>query len=80
MSMDFGGGTGLGFKNPETGEAFVVAVKDKYPQMQDVHVEGRRTVEISVELFVQMMTEKGFGIVDPKTGDVVMAEGVEEND
>lgn len=48
----------------EFAEAIVI---DKYPQMQDVHVEGRRIVEVSVELFIQLMETSGFTPVVPGT-------------
>ena len=62
---------GLEFKDL-TGEKdnVFVAVRDKFPAMGDTHIEGRRVVETSVELFVEMMAAMGFGIVDPRTGMV----------
>lgn len=42
-------------------------VVDKFPQMEDVHVEGRRFVEVSVELFVQLMALAGYEVVNPHT-------------
>ena len=58
------------FKNTETGETAEIAVKDNYPQMGDVHIEGRRTVEVSMELMVELMAAAGYGVVDPATGEL----------
>lgn len=68
---------GLKFRNPETGAEFIVAVEDKFPQMGDVHIEGRRTVELSVEMFMALMEGQGYLVVDPKTDDVVTKEETE---
>ena len=45
-------------------------MKDNYPQMGDVHIEGRRTVEVSMELMVELMAAAGYGVVDPATGEL----------
>lgn len=59
--------SGIKFRNRESGQESFVVVVDKFPSMDDVHVEGRRVVEVSVELFVQMMAREGFGVVNPLT-------------
>lgn len=45
----------------------LVAVTDKFPQMGDVHIEGRRIVEVSVEMFIPLMAAMGFEVVPPTT-------------
>lgn len=73
---------GIVFKNRDTDDIVSMAVIDKYPQMQDVHIEGRRVIEISVELMVQLMGHEGYDVVDPsKLGDnEEYAEPLEEED
>lgn len=67
--LEFGkaeeGQPGLVFRNDETGDVFMTAVKDKFPQLGDVHIEGRRYVEVSVELFAQLVGLAGYHTVDP---------------
>lgn len=57
---------GLLFVNDETAQEMVVTVMDKYPSMDSVHVEGRRVVEVSVEMFVELMAAQGFVPVAPQ--------------
>lgn len=56
---------GIKFRNAETGQEMQVVVIDKFPQMGDVHVEGRRIVEVSVEMFVPLIGLAGFEVIDP---------------
>jgi len=67
--LEFGkpeaGQPGLVFRNDSTGDVFMTAVKDKFPQLGDVHIEGRRYVEVSVELFAQLVALAGYHTVDP---------------
>lgn len=37
-----------------------VIVKDKYPEWDDIDLEGKYIVEVSVELFLQMTEAQGF--------------------
>lgn len=71
--LEFGkpeeGVPGLVFRNPVTGEVFMTAVKDKFPQLGDVHIEGRRYVEVSVELFAQLVALAGYHTVDPNANE-----------
>jgi hypothetical protein len=60
------GPEGIAFRNDETAQELVVVVHDKFPQMGDVHIEGRRFVEVSVEMFVELMAAQGFHTVDPR--------------
>lgn len=52
------------FDGPDDG-SLTVEVHDKYPQMAEVHVEGRRYVEVSVEMFIELMASQGFAPVVP---------------
>lgn len=56
---------GIKLRNSETGQEILVAVYDKFPQMGDVHIEGRRYVEVSVEMFLTLLATQGFTTVDP---------------
>lgn len=56
---------GIKFTHEETGQELVVAVLDKFPEMDDVHIEGRRFVEVSVEMFVQLVRLAGYVVVPP---------------
>lgn len=47
-------------------ERVAVPVIDKFPQMGDVHVEGRRIVELSIEMFMDMMKDLGWTPVLPE--------------
>lgn len=58
---------GLKFSDGES--EFEVAVHDKFPQMGEVHIEGRRYVEVSVEMFVALMDAVGFQPVAPEADD-----------
>jgi len=57
---------GLKFGNRQTGQEVLVAVTDKYPQMGDTHLEGRRVVEVSVEFFVELMDNGGWSVIAPE--------------
>lgn len=59
---------GMKFRNPADEDEFVVQVHDKFPQMGDVHVEGRRYVEVSIEMFITMAALRGYEPVDPNEG------------
>ena len=56
---------GIKFVNEANGESVVAAVIDKFPQMGDVHVEGRRYIEVSTEMFVELMALAGWHPVVP---------------
>lgn len=69
MSVELGKKkTAMKFRGPEDQE-FLVEVHDKFPQMQDVHIEGRRYVEVSVEMFMYLMDLAGFQPVIPVEDD-----------
>ena len=53
-----------------------VLVTDKYPSMGDVHVEGRHSVEVSVELFLGMAKLMGMEPVDPREEAQELADGL----
>jgi hypothetical protein len=57
---------GLKFANVQTGQEFLVEVHDRYPQMGEVHIEGRRYVEVSTEMFVALVAAQGFHPVEPE--------------
>jgi len=59
------GPQGIKFAHEETGAELVVAVQDKFPEMEDVHIEGRRVVEVSVEMFIQLVRLAGYVVVPP---------------
>lgn len=71
--IEFGkntGEVGIRFRKKETdhnaGDTDVfVQVHDKFPQMEGVHIEGRRYVEVSVEMFMFLMAAQGFHPVGP---------------
>lgn len=71
MTIEFGSqpkDTGIQFlRVDEDGKehTMFVAVHDKFPQMQDVHIEGRRYVEVSVEMFIQLVEAFGYKPVTP---------------
>lgn len=56
---------GIKFHNETTGQDMVVKVIDKFPSMGDVHVEGRRYVEVSVEMFIALVATIGYEPVVP---------------
>ena len=66
--------TGLIFRQLTTGEEMQVEVHDKFPQMEDVHIEGRRYIEVSVELFVELMAQNGYFGVNPTSGLTALEE------
>jgi hypothetical protein len=53
------------FRNEESGQEMMVEIHDRYPQLGDTHIEGRRYVAVSVELFIQMISAFGFLPVMP---------------
>jgi hypothetical protein len=53
------------FASTESGQEMLVKVNDKAPWMGDVHVEGRRYVEVSIEMFMAMMARAGWLPVSP---------------
>lgn len=55
---------GIGFAH-ETEPDFFVAVHDKYPNLDDVHIEGRRYVEVSVEMFIELVSLAGYTPIVP---------------
>jgi hypothetical protein len=59
------GRTAINFANVESGQEMLVEVHDKFPLMGDVHIEGRRYVEVSVEMFVGLMQQVGWLPVAP---------------
>lgn len=44
-----------------------VQVLDLYPELDDVHIEGRRVVQISIEMFVELIKGWGYEPVTPDT-------------
>lgn len=66
-AVDLGaqGVTGIKFHNEDVDKDIFVMVNDKFPQMGAVHVEGRRFVEVSVEMFMVFMEQNGFVPVAP---------------
>lgn len=59
------GPMGIKLAHEETGEELVVAVVDKFPEMEDIHIEGRRVVEVSVEMFIELVRAFGYVQVPP---------------
>lgn len=59
------GQTVIKFANQENGQEMLVLVQDKYPQMENIHIEGRRYVEVSIEMFVGLMQQVGWLPVAP---------------
>lgn len=57
---------GIAFRNEETGQEFLIAVYDKFPQMGEMHLEGRHYVEVSVEMFMELLRAQGFEAVVPE--------------
>ena len=53
------------FANAETGQEMLVKVYDKSPWMGDTHIEGRRYVEVSIEMFMALMQRVGWASVQP---------------
>lgn len=69
--IEFGSGqavlpqrTVIKFRNNDDGNELMVEVHDKFPQMGDVHVEGRRFVEVSVEMFMYFMGLSNYSPVE----------------
>lgn len=66
--IDFGakknGARMIVFREP-SGREFMVTVHDKYPDMDDVHIEGRRYIEVSVEMFIALLDKQGIVPVNP---------------
>lgn len=58
-------GEGLKYKHNQSGQEFMVLVHDKFPELGETHIEGRRYVEVSVEMFDAMMHSFGWEIVPP---------------
>lgn len=74
MVVEFGRTTGpavqgIKFAHAQTGQEMFVGVEDKFPQMGDVHVEGRRVVEVSVEMFMALVQQSGWYPVAPEGAD-----------
>ena len=61
--------TGIVFRNQETEQEAFIAVTDKFPQMQDVHIEGRRVVEVTVEHYIELAAAAGWTPVIPGDDD-----------
>lgn len=59
--------TGIVFKNADTEQEMFIAVTDKFPQLGDMHIEGRRVVEVSVELFIELAAAAHWAPVVPPT-------------
>ena len=57
--------TVIKFKQVESGQEVLIQVFDNAPHMQDMHFEGRRTVEVSIEMFMTLMKTQGFFPVTP---------------
>ena len=53
------------FASTESGQEMLVKVNDKAPWMGDVHVEGRRYVEVSIEMFMAFMARADWAPVAP---------------
>lgn len=72
------------FANAETGQEMLVKVFDKSPWMGDVHIEGRRYVEVSIEMFMALMQRVGWVPVQPashnKTPALYDLEGMDDPD
>ena len=72
MDVEFNGAadlsqraTGLILRHKDTGQEMFVTVTDQFPDMGDMHIEGRRTVTLSVEMFVALAANEGYLPVDP---------------
>lgn len=71
----------LAFRNLYTEDPdMIVDVHDKYPEMEDVHIEGRRYIEVSVEWFVEAASQQGWFAVNPATGKTAIEERMTTND
>ena len=62
---------GIEFVSVESGERFTIRVQDRFPDMGEQHLEGRRYVEVSVEMFIQLMDSHGYRPVVPGGGPTV---------
>lgn len=71
--------SGIVLRNEQSGHTVSVGVYDKFPQMGDVHIEGRRVVELSVEAYVELMGFVGYAPVDPNENEPV-DEGIRDDD
>lgn len=58
-------------------QEMLVPVIDKFPTMENIHVEGRRVVEVSVELFISLVALQGFTVVAPDEEEVTYPESRE---
>jgi len=63
----------LKLRNEEDGEILGFTVTDKFPHLGNVQIEGRLSVEISVELFVELVAFQGYY---PYVGEVGVDETV----
>lgn len=74
------GTRGIVFRHAGTGQEMAVEVFDKFPQMQGVHVEGRRYVEVSVEMFIGLIATQGFRPVVPGEDTLVEENEVDDEE
>lgn len=65
------------FADAESGQEMLVQVYDKYPQMGNIHIEGRRYVEVSIEMFMAFMQRAGWLPVAPDGSAAQELEGLE---
>lgn len=69
--------TGIGFTKKTDEDQnldFFVEVHDRYPQMDEMHIEGRRYVEVSVEMFIELVGLAGYAPIVPGTAAVTYEE------
>ncbi len=67
-------------RNPSNGDEMFATVLDTSPELEpQIHIEGRKVVQVSIELFIQLMTEIGYYPVHPETDETITPKDYEEN-
>lgn len=67
----------IAFYNEGTNEMMDVRVIDHHPYAEE-HFEGRRSVEVSIELFVELMGAVGFRPVTAQQAEELLRQAEEE--
>ncbi len=63
------------WRNPTDQGELTAVVYDNSPALAaHIHVEGRKVVEVSVELFMELMAVAGYFPVNPTTDEIVIPE------
>jgi hypothetical protein len=63
-----------------SGRQLMVQVTDKLPLMGDMQIEGRLSVEVSVEFFVEAAKLMGFDLIAPPAAGTVEQEDEGDGD